>query len=71
MYDYKTQRMLAVKVIRNKKRFHHQALVEAPPPPSHAHTHAHTILGVTQFLLHAACAAARHPCMQLLVHTLV
>jgi serine/threonine protein kinase len=27
-YDYKTHKMLAVKVIRNKKRFHHQALVE-------------------------------------------
>ena len=27
-YDHKTQRTVAVKVIRNKKRFHHQALVE-------------------------------------------
>jgi len=27
-FDYKTQTMKAVKVIRNKKRFHHQALVE-------------------------------------------
>ena len=27
-YDYKTKGMIAVKVIRNKKRFHHQALVE-------------------------------------------
>jgi dual specificity tyrosine-phosphorylation-regulated kinase 2/3/4 len=27
-FDYKTQSMVAVKVIRNKKRFHHQALVE-------------------------------------------
>jgi len=27
-FDYKTQTMRAVKIIRNKKRFHHQALVE-------------------------------------------
>lgn len=26
--DYKTGEMVAVKIIRNKKRFHHQALVE-------------------------------------------
>ncbi|XP_045180231.1 dual specificity tyrosine-phosphorylation-regulated kinase 4-like isoform X2 [Mercenaria mercenaria] len=27
-YDYKTDQMVAIKLIRNKKRFHHQALVE-------------------------------------------
>lgn len=27
-YDHKTDQMVAVKIIRNKKRFHHQALVE-------------------------------------------
>jgi dual specificity tyrosine-phosphorylation-regulated kinase 2/3/4 len=27
-YDYKTSQFLAVKIIRNKKRFHHQAGVE-------------------------------------------
>ena len=27
-YDYKTHKLQAVKIIRNKKRFHHQALVE-------------------------------------------
>lgn len=27
-YDYKTQQMVAIKVIRNKSRFHKQALVE-------------------------------------------
>lgn len=27
-YDYKTHTLVAVKIIRNKKRFHHQALVE-------------------------------------------
>mmetsp|Transcript_64791 Transcript_64791/g.204581 ORF Transcript_64791/g.204581 Transcript_64791/m.204581 type:complete len:715 (-) Transcript_64791:69-2213(-) len=27
-FDYKTNKMVAVKIIRNKKRFHHQALVE-------------------------------------------
>lgn len=27
-YDYKTHTLQAVKIIRNKKRFHHQALVE-------------------------------------------
>ncbi|GFO38506.1 dual specificity tyrosine-phosphorylation-regulated kinase 4 [Plakobranchus ocellatus] len=27
-YDHKTDSMMAVKIIRNKKRFHHQALVE-------------------------------------------
>ncbi|XP_052763143.1 dual specificity tyrosine-phosphorylation-regulated kinase 4-like isoform X2 [Mya arenaria] len=27
-YDYKTDQMIAIKIIRNKKRFHHQALVE-------------------------------------------
>eukprot|EP00736_Rhodelphis_marinus_P001475 Rmarinus@m.28030 len=27
-YDYKTNSLVAIKVIRNKKRFHHQALVE-------------------------------------------
>ena len=26
--DIKTQRRVAIKIIRNKKRFHHQALVE-------------------------------------------
>lgn len=28
VFDYKTNQMRALKVIRNKKRFHHQALVE-------------------------------------------
>ena len=27
-YDYKTNQSVAVKIIRNKKRFHHQAGVE-------------------------------------------
>jgi dual specificity tyrosine-phosphorylation-regulated kinase 2/3/4 len=27
-YDWKTKQMVALKIIRNKKRFHHQALVE-------------------------------------------
>ncbi len=27
-HDFRTNRMYAVKIIRNKKRFHHQALVE-------------------------------------------
>ena len=27
-YDYKTNELVAVKIIRNKKRFHHQAGVE-------------------------------------------
>ncbi|XP_021343446.1 dual specificity tyrosine-phosphorylation-regulated kinase 4-like isoform X3 [Mizuhopecten yessoensis] len=27
-YDHKTDQMVAIKIIRNKKRFHHQALVE-------------------------------------------
>lgn len=27
-YDYKTNQHVALKIIRNKKRFHHQALVE-------------------------------------------
>ena len=27
-FDYKEQRMVAIKIIRNKKRFHTQALVE-------------------------------------------
>ena len=27
-YDHKTGGMVAIKIIRNKKRFHHQALVE-------------------------------------------
>ena len=28
VYDHKKELMLALKIIRNKKRFHHQALVE-------------------------------------------
>ena len=28
MYDYKTQTVCALKIIRNKKRFHQQALIE-------------------------------------------
>lgn len=28
VYDYKTNCMVAAKLIRNKKRFHHQALIE-------------------------------------------
>ena len=28
VYDYKTNQAVACKIIRNKKRFHHQALVE-------------------------------------------
>ena len=27
-FDYKEQRMVAIKIIRNKKRFHQQALIE-------------------------------------------
>ena len=27
-HDFRTNRMYAIKIIRNKKRFHHQALVE-------------------------------------------
>jgi hypothetical protein len=35
-YDYKTNQMLAIKIIRNKKRFHHQALVEVITSPDAA-----------------------------------
>jgi hypothetical protein len=39
-YDYKTNQMLAIKIIRNKKRFHHQALVEAITSPDAAACHS-------------------------------
>jgi len=31
--DYKTGQYMALKIIRNKRRFHHQAQVRSPPAP--------------------------------------
>ena len=33
-FDWKTNQLVALKIIRNKKRFHHQALVEVKLPPT-------------------------------------
>ena len=50
VHDFKTNRLFAVKIIRNKKRFHHQALVELKvlkylvredPDDSHNVVHMH------------------------------